>query len=322
MRTEKPKGWAGVIYTLTNIVNGHVYVGKTTKRIAVQRWREHINDTRNGRSHYIHNAIRVYREEGFKFEVIQCCKTLDTLNKAEIKWIKKKHCCVYDSEYVGGYNLTFGGGGFRGRHSKASRLKISRAVRAACARPQLRAVRRAQMLQRWEDAAFRVYIVEHLNAQWSVPARRRKQAGYMAARNVEWWKDETYRAEKGAASKLRWEDEAYKKFMSKAASKGRRAAFADPYARATWLISRYPHKYAGLLHSQVVMIASEQIERKKHVIPRASSVANKERRQREMRDPKNYAEFLVRVAPHKYGADVMSFRRVMKIASEKIKESE
>jgi hypothetical protein len=273
---------------------------------------------KNGSGNYIHNAVRKYKVKNFSAEVVQRCKTLNSLDLAEQKWIKKLHCCVYDPQYGGGYNLTFGGGGFRGKHSTASKAKISAALRVALKNPLVRAKFSAGTRKRWEDVEYRKYIVEHLNAQWDVPSRRVKQAGYMTARNIVWWADEAYRMERSAASRRLWKNKEYRVFMAEVASKGRRIAFADPIKRARWLIARHPGKYSSLKFKQVVRIAKRQIEDKKNVVHRSSNKSNKDRRQEDMCSPKKYAEFLVSMVPHKYGKGVMSFKQVVRIAAAKI----
>lgn len=71
-----------VIYLTTNLINGKKYIGK---------------DARNqpyylGSGKYLKKAIQKYGKENFKKEILQECSTLEELNEAELKWLKKLNC--------------------------------------------------------------------------------------------------------------------------------------------------------------------------------------------------------------------------------------
>ena len=51
----------GVVYLITNTVNGKVYVGQTINGLS-KRWKGHKNDVRNGSQNPLHRAIRKYGE--------------------------------------------------------------------------------------------------------------------------------------------------------------------------------------------------------------------------------------------------------------------
>jgi len=96
------------IYTITNKVNGKVYVGQAVDIPA--RWRSHRCELRNGKhgNPHLQNAWRKYGEENFEFSVLESVP-VDKLNDAEIAWIKRLNT------FRNGYNLTTGGGGQTGR---------------------------------------------------------------------------------------------------------------------------------------------------------------------------------------------------------------
>ena len=93
----------GIIYKITNLLDGMVYVGQTTRSIEV-RFREHaVADSRIG------NAIRKYGAENFSCEVVEECESRAALDEREIFWIAHFNC-----KAPNGYNMTDGGERGRG----------------------------------------------------------------------------------------------------------------------------------------------------------------------------------------------------------------
>lgn len=92
----------GIIYKITNKVNGKSYIGQTRYTLEF-RWRQHLHKKDNV---YFHNAIKKYGAENFSLEVLEECD-LDKLNSREIFYIAK-----YNT-FENGYNLTIGGDGNR-----------------------------------------------------------------------------------------------------------------------------------------------------------------------------------------------------------------
>jgi hypothetical protein len=94
---------AGVIYKITNQVNGKVYVGKTEQTIE-KRWKQHLADYKRARckDRPLYRAFIKYGPDSFSISVLeQTSKTAEQ----EIYWIN-----FYDS-YKNGYNATKGGDG-------------------------------------------------------------------------------------------------------------------------------------------------------------------------------------------------------------------
>ncbi|MBD3878755.1 MAG: GIY-YIG nuclease family protein [Quinella sp. 1Q5] len=120
---SKPSGESqsavGVIYKITNTLNGKPYVGKT-KRSTEVRFKEHVKEKT-----YIGKAMRKYGIESFTVEVLEECP-VEKLNEREIFWI-----ATLGSKAPNGYNLTDGGdggdgGSGKGRSQSAeTRAKIS-----------------------------------------------------------------------------------------------------------------------------------------------------------------------------------------------------
>lgn len=92
----------GIIYKITNKVNGKSYIGQTRYTIEF-RWKQHQHKKDNT---YFHNAIHKYGIENFNIEILEECN-IEDLNNREIFYIAK-----YDT-FKNGYNLTIGGDGNR-----------------------------------------------------------------------------------------------------------------------------------------------------------------------------------------------------------------
>lgn len=94
-----------IIYKITNIKNGKLYIGKTLKSIN-ERFNEHIRDSRKNRNEIrpLYRAINKYGAESFKIEFIE--EVDDNISsEREIFWINH-----YDT-FKKGYNATKGGDG-------------------------------------------------------------------------------------------------------------------------------------------------------------------------------------------------------------------
>ena len=107
---------------VTNLVNGKVYIGKTTLATADARWKGHVSAARlNHGSPYLGAAIRKYGTGSFTVEEIDSASDKDDLNKKERHYIAlhKSH------QREIGYNLTLGGDGGVIRHSEETKKKIA-----------------------------------------------------------------------------------------------------------------------------------------------------------------------------------------------------
>lgn len=89
----------GYIYKTTNLVNGKIYVGKKEKNVFVP--------TYYGSGLLLRQDLKTYGIEKFKIEILQWCRTLESLNAAEKRWIKKLK--AQNREI--GYNISGGGDG-------------------------------------------------------------------------------------------------------------------------------------------------------------------------------------------------------------------
>lgn len=97
------------IYSYTNKINGHQYIGQTDN--IERRKREHRSNANNPLSkeysYLFHKKLREYGEENFIFSILQELKDTEDINEAEKFWIEKFKTYVGDNN--GGYNLTRGG---------------------------------------------------------------------------------------------------------------------------------------------------------------------------------------------------------------------
>lgn len=87
----------GFIYIITSIIDGKVYVGKTT-RYPPDRWKNHFSLKGNK---YLANAIKKYGPDNFECLVVKKCYSEEKLANEELKQIVRYNSC--DRSY--GYNL-------------------------------------------------------------------------------------------------------------------------------------------------------------------------------------------------------------------------
>jgi len=98
-----------IVYKITNVLNGHAYVGATTLSLP-RRFAYHLKKGR-GACRAVAAALKEYGRENFKAEVLMEASSLDEMFLIERQMIQTH------GTYVGGgsgYNLTFGGKGGAG----------------------------------------------------------------------------------------------------------------------------------------------------------------------------------------------------------------
>lgn len=96
-----------IIYSITNTMNGKVYIGQTIAKTPTRRWKEHVYHLDHGTHHneILQRAWNKYGEDAFQFEVITTCSCLDQLNIEERMYIELHNATNVDF----GYNLHVGG---------------------------------------------------------------------------------------------------------------------------------------------------------------------------------------------------------------------
>ena len=94
-----------VIYKITNLINGKIYVGQTVKTLE-ERFQKHCWGTTEKDKYHLNmaikKAIKKYGKENFTIELIEQVEK-DKLDEREVYWIS-----FYNS-YQKGYNCTLGG---------------------------------------------------------------------------------------------------------------------------------------------------------------------------------------------------------------------
>lgn len=94
------------IYRITNLINGHFYIGQTSRKFKI-RWKEHIYsatyNSGNQKHTPLHQAIIKYGVDNFNFEILEKCNK-EELDMKEQYWINTLQSNSYDN-----YNQTAGG---------------------------------------------------------------------------------------------------------------------------------------------------------------------------------------------------------------------
>lgn len=106
--------YGGIIYKITNSINGKVYVGQTTRTIQ-ERFAEHVKaDSILGKD------IRKFGKKNFAIEIVEECENSEQLNEREIFWIAELNC-----KYPNGYNTMDGGGYIRENQRDDNKTTVS-----------------------------------------------------------------------------------------------------------------------------------------------------------------------------------------------------
>jgi group I intron endonuclease len=92
----------GIIYIVTNQINGKQYIGKTVGSLSRRR-------SQHGcRGYVFYNALKKYGKSAFTWKILCECP-LDEIDAKEIFFIKKYNTCITNGGR--GYNIQLGGNG-------------------------------------------------------------------------------------------------------------------------------------------------------------------------------------------------------------------
>lgn len=101
----------GVIYKITNKIDGKIYVGQTIQSAQARFYKHAKSNSLLGRD------IQKYGYNNFVIEIVEECEDRDTLNEREKFWIEKLNCKVPN-----GYNIAKGGKSGRGEAAARNRI--------------------------------------------------------------------------------------------------------------------------------------------------------------------------------------------------------
>lgn len=207
----------GIVYLITNLVNGKRYVGITTRPLN-QRWTSHLAQSKRHPRRPICAAIRKYGRDSFKIEQIDVSDSSACLKQLEIHWI----ACLETKKSTKGYNATLGGDGTSGQiFSASTRAKMSAASKRRAEAPG--GLERLSSL-----CKGRKLTLEH-RAKISAGLSKTK-------RNY----DECARARQVSAAKKRWSNPEYRAKQDKAKKKvwdKRSKEDRVRFARSSWVNS-------------------------------------------------------------------------------------
>ncbi len=110
----------GVIYKVTNLINGKIYIGQTTHSVDSR-----FADYSKSKYSIIGKAIKKYKPESFKKEIICRCNSIEEMNHREAYYIR-----LFKTLAPLGYNLDSGG-----RNKKLHTLTKQKLSKQARGRP-------------------------------------------------------------------------------------------------------------------------------------------------------------------------------------------
>jgi group I intron endonuclease len=159
-----------IIYLITCLVNGKIYVGKTTKSLG-ERWASHLAAVSRGKRSRLYAAIHKHGSSSFFVEMIDSTDNLDELDDLERKWIANKN----SNNPLYGYNMTEGGdggdtsSGLKRSPETIARMKVSSAIR--------KDLPNEEIIRLYEDGLGSGAIAEMLGVGQSCILSRIKEAG-------------------------------------------------------------------------------------------------------------------------------------------------
>lgn len=112
----------GLIYKVTNLINGKIYVGKTIFSL-LKRRDKHLATLKIDKMLF-HRAIAKYGQDNFLWEVLEHIDDNSELSKTEIAWIAKLHT----NKKSIGYNRTIGGDGALHCEKDSAETRIKKSI--------------------------------------------------------------------------------------------------------------------------------------------------------------------------------------------------
>lgn len=130
----------GVIYKITNLLDGHFYIGSTQNFI--KRYYTHINHIRTNKQSctLLVRAINKYKEENFTFEIIEECLPEQVFNREQ--YYLDTLCPQYNIAKVAGSNLGI---------KRTEEVKLKKSI---------------SQQTNWENPEYRKKHLENLSKNW------------------------------------------------------------------------------------------------------------------------------------------------------------
>jgi len=177
-----------IIYRITNLTNGKIYIGQTTKTLK-RRWKGHCRSAASNskKKTAIHGAIAKYGVDNFKIEEIHIASSIEELNILEELYIEKEQSLTPN-----GYNLK--SGGFNNLYSDESKQKMSDAKMGTKLpqetkdkmsnthkkrfqdKPELRQERSKRFTKAWQDPIYRANKSIKQKEYWRSEENRQRQS--------------------------------------------------------------------------------------------------------------------------------------------------
>lgn len=153
-----------LIYKITNLINGKIYIGRTKKSNIDKYW---------GSGKLIRLAIKKYGHDFFKKEIIEKCTSLEDTIIKEIYWIKEFNCITPN-----GYNLTSGGedGEWWIYASEETKFNFSKVISNA-------------NLKNWQNPEYRKRVINGIKKANLLPKNKER----FISNTKKLWLDDNYR---------------------------------------------------------------------------------------------------------------------------------
>ena len=189
-----------IIYLVENLIDGKVYVGKTSKK-EKERFAEHVKLS-SKKTTYFYRAIQKHGEENFRISRLQEALT-DNVNEAESYWIS------FYRERLGVknvYNETSGGDGgdtytFNSNRKKAIQ-NLQMAQRKRFANPSEREWASNRSKEMWKKPEYREKIKKAMKKRWEAASVQEKKEHAKKSKKI--WNDSTFRQSHQKSMKSFW----------------------------------------------------------------------------------------------------------------------
>ena len=111
----------GLVYLIRNTINGKLYVGQTTQRLA-RRWHDHVQAQQRPSAYRstLRSAIAKHGPAAFTVGRLDTANSRAELDAKECFWIQQ-----LNTVSPAGYNLTPGGGGYKLSPATREKLRIA-----------------------------------------------------------------------------------------------------------------------------------------------------------------------------------------------------